>query len=437
MKKLVFKIPRAIYYMDFFEPLKSLFKWFSGKGKSGPKVQEFEEAFKQLFGHEHLTIMPHARVSLYFCLKSYEYDLGDEVLMTPVNLPDMVNMIRICGLRERYVDINRHDYSIDLEDAKNKLSTRTKFLFVTHLNGIVPDMDAILKFAGDHNLILIQDCTQSIDCRYNGKRLETYSELSFMALCDLKVIHTHMGGMIVSQNSERLKRIKKIADAELLPLSPKYLFRFVAEDMIANILLNRVLFSIIIFPIMRFLTIMLGANNIQGLTRGDGLKIGNIIILKSIFGGGGNLLRESVPDYMLYRFSTLQAEIGLKRLRKFKEIDQKRIENSKKFHEFLDIGDKYTAKYEDDRTHVYWKFPIIVKDYERLHDHLCRFGIDSARSNLPCLSTLEHFKGGDQTPNAEFMVNSSLYIPLHYYLNDKEISFIAGKVTEFFSDGSL
>lgn len=417
--------------MDLLEPLRSLLGFLQGKGKPGPIVSRFEEELGEFLDLPHLYCLSHARICLYFALKSYDFEKDDEVLMTPINLPDMVNMIRILGLKEKFVDIKAENYSIDLEDAKKKLSSKTKFLFVTHLNGIIPNMELIKKFADENNLILIQDCTQNFGAKYKGEPLENFSELAFFALCDLKVLHTHMGGALSSTSKEKLEEVKALAKKELKPLQFSYLKKFLIEDTIACLILNRFLFNFFIFPVLKFLTFSIGNKNIQNLTSGKGIEFGSVVLLKGLFGGGGDVLTKEVPKKMLYHFSELQAKIGLKRLKNLDRVEKGRIENSHLLRSLLKIPLKYRGDHGE-YAHVYWRYPIIMEEWEELQKFLMKRGIDSARSNLPCLSELKYLEDSEVTPVASRLSKNSVYLPLHYYLEKEEVYEIARLVNEYF-----
>ncbi len=422
--------------MSLIEPLRSMLGVVFGEHRKSDQVETFEEAYAKHYEHKNIVCVAHARVALYYCLRSYEFSSGDEVLMTPINIPDMVNMIRIAGLRERYVDILSDDYSIDLEDAKTKITSRTKFLFVTHLNGFVPDMEAIQKFAKENQLILIQDCTQNVGAKFKGRNIESFCELSFSALCDLKVVHTHMGGAIVSESSTQLDKIKKLLKSELSPLTLSYFSRFLLEDIIATLILNRYVFSFFVNPLLTLMNKVMGVENIESFTKGGGIKIGPVYFLKGLFGGGGNLLKSEIPKGMLYQYSNLQAKIGLRRLKTLSAVDERRISNSQLLLNQLEVPNKVLAKLETNASHVFWKFPIRTDKLRELQEHLIRNGIDSARSNLVCLNEYECFNATDTTPVASYLSKSSLYLPAHPSLNERDMKNIIDSTNSYFKNNS-
>lgn len=431
------KTPRAYYYMDFLEPIRSLFKLILGRHHKYEKVHQFEEEYKKVFKNENILFVSHARSALYYCLKYLDLPEGSEVMMTPINIEDMVNMIRISNLKERFVDIKIDDYSIDLDDASKKISNKTKVLFLTHLNGLVPDMDKIVSFCERNNLILIQDCTQSVGATYRGKTIESYSEISFSSLCDLKVIHTHIGGVITCRNLGAKNEIEAIVMNEADDMSIKYFSRFLLEDFIAVILLNRIIFSYLISPLLRLLSRTIGADGIENFTKGKGIKIGPIHLFKGLFGGGGNVLKREVPKGMLFRYNDLQAELGIKRLNRFRSLEDRRIHNAEVLMRELSAVEDCLAKPNCEGRSVFWKFPLRTPSIDLLQGYLSKYGIDSARSNLKCLNEIEEFNNRDATPVAHKISRETLYIPIHPYLDTNDMKEFSKCILSFFKSNSL
>jgi len=59
-----------------------------------------------------------------------------------------------------------------------KFSERTKVLLVYHQYGFPQDMDKIMAFAREKNLIVIEDCAHALDSRYKGQLLGTFGDFA-------------------------------------------------------------------------------------------------------------------------------------------------------------------------------------------------------------------------------------------------------------------
>jgi dTDP-4-amino-4,6-dideoxygalactose transaminase len=178
MKKLsvVKKIPRAIYYLSPLTALKSYFKITKESLKS-TKVHHIEIEFAKNFQCKHAHLTSHARTALYFILRSLILNSGDGILMSAINIPDMVNMANLNGLKIFAADYKKNSYQIDLEVCKQYVAHNPiKVFLLTHLSGICSNLEDISKFCQENNILLIQDCTQIVNATYKSKPLIDYAD---------------------------------------------------------------------------------------------------------------------------------------------------------------------------------------------------------------------------------------------------------------------
>lgn len=93
---------------------------------------------------------------------------NDEILVTKVEhastiLP-LINLSKKIGFKIKYIDL-LNDFSIDLEDLKNKINDNTKLISIAHITnalGDIRDIESIGKIAKENNILFMVDATQSI-----------------------------------------------------------------------------------------------------------------------------------------------------------------------------------------------------------------------------------------------------------------------------------
>jgi perosamine synthetase len=428
------KVPRVVYYMSLIAPIKSVKVLFNrGWLKSGPIKSTFEKKFAAQNNAKYAASFSHARISLYFILRAINKSGRSKILMTPINIPDMVNVIQCTGFTPEFVDLETNSYAPCLSKLEQVITGEHRVLFLTILNGIVPDLRKIKEIAKKNNLFLIIDCTQAYGAKFEELDLVDWCDAAIYALCDLKDVHTHMGGMTLTNDEELYTKLKIDAVNILKPLKIKYLFKFVIEDFLALLIINRTLFSYFFYYLVQ-LGSLLGEDEIARLTSGKGLRIFNITILKGLFGGTNSIKKDFIDPHLLYSYSDYQASIGLRSLESVDEILDRRIKNTQTFLKKVNIPSEYLPRLNKNSKNTFWKLPIITTQNQRLKEYLFKNNVDSAKSNLPCLPSLKGFGfEGVEVANAEFVRENSLYIPLHHYLNEEEVLQIASLVTDFFA----
>lgn len=429
------KIPRGVYYLSFLRIVLSTIKLpFCLLDKQGTIAQFKLEIEKKIEMNE-VLLMPMARIAFYFYFKSLKAKPGDEILMSPMTLPDMVNMLVLAGFKPVFVDFKKNQFSIDLDEAGKKVSPRTRVLFVTHLYGIVPDMEALTEFASAKNLLLVQDCTQSYGCKYKEKNLSTYADCSVYSMCALKDLHTHMGALLYIKNLNILNDVKKSASQSLTKISRKYFWKFIKEDLIASLALNPKIFSFFTYYIFSVL-FLFNRKKIEDLIDGRGLKLGPFVFFYGLFGDSGYERRKSVPKVMLYQFSSLQAEVGLSQMQSMDINMHKRIKNTKLLINHL--SDEARASLPEiniNSVHSFWRLPIIVENVNKFEKYLFDRGIDPGKTTLPCLPSLDIFNEfRDKSYYAESIGRRSIFLPNFHYLKTKDIIRVSQVVNDYFQD---
>ncbi len=112
---------------------------------------------------------PYARTCFYFLLKALNLPENSEIIATPINIHDMFNMALCAGLRPVFIDIDPANYQMSPELLEQAITPRTRAVLVTHLFGIVPDMERIAAICSKHGLMLIEDASHSFGATLHGQ----------------------------------------------------------------------------------------------------------------------------------------------------------------------------------------------------------------------------------------------------------------------------
>ncbi len=108
------------------------------------------------------------------------------------------------GAKEKLFDINRMDPNINISDVRK---SPPDFLIVPHMYGIPVDLSGYSKS------IVIENCAHSLGACVNNQPTGTIKDVGVLSFQATKLITSGgMGGMIVSKNSEFIKKARDYRD---------------------------------------------------------------------------------------------------------------------------------------------------------------------------------------------------------------------------------
>ena len=183
----------------------------SGWLSTGPKVAKFEEMFRDYTGSRYAKAVNSCTAGLHLSLIVAGIGAGDEVITTPMTFAATANSIVHVGAKPVFVDIDRRSMNIDPDLIEGAVTRRTKAIVPVHFAGRPCDMDAITEIANKYNLAVIEDAAHSVESWYKGRKIGNIGDLTAFSFYVTKNVVTGEGGMVTTNNREWANRIERYA----------------------------------------------------------------------------------------------------------------------------------------------------------------------------------------------------------------------------------
>lgn len=174
----------------------------------GPRVLEFEEKFAAYVGSSYAIAMSNCTTALHLSMIVAGVGEGDEVICPSMSYIATANCIKYVGAKPVFAEINPVTYNIDVEDARKRITPKTKAILIVHQIGMPADIDAFRALCDEHKLVLIEDAACAAGSSYKGKKIGSHSDLVCFSFHPRKVITTGDGGMITTSNEKYMQRLK-------------------------------------------------------------------------------------------------------------------------------------------------------------------------------------------------------------------------------------
>jgi dTDP-4-amino-4,6-dideoxygalactose transaminase len=144
-----------------------------------------------------------ALTSMFFAL---DLPPGSEIMVPSYTFFATILPMRFFQYVPIFVDIDPKTACFDLDDAKRKLTARTKALCVMHSWGLPCEMDHIASFAKEKGLILLEDAAHAHGATMQGKAMGTWGAIGAYSFQASKVLPSIEGGMGMYQTREYYER---------------------------------------------------------------------------------------------------------------------------------------------------------------------------------------------------------------------------------------
>tara|TARA_Y100000310_G_C20698261_1_gene827260 strand:+ start:5516 stop:6634 length:1119 start_codon:yes stop_codon:yes gene_type:complete len=362
------------FYQEEVTEIEGILK--SGWLSQGKKTEEFENKFAEYCGAKHAVALNSGTAALHLSLLAHNIRPGDEVIVPTITFVATPNSVEMVQAKPVFCEVDSRTCNIDVEDIKNKITDKTKAIIPVHLYGNPAKMDEINKIAQENNLIVIEDAAQAHGAEYKGKKIGSTKNTSCFSFHAMKNMTTGEGGMLVSNNSEVIDKVK---------------------------------------------TLRIHGEQKTAWDRHQNSK--------------SNVRRFTEVGYN-YKMSDILSSLGLIQLKYLDENNKKREEHSKIYFDKLSNNKNIEfIQIDNENKNIFHMFVIKSNKRDELAAHLLNKGINTGIYYNPChlqevYTKKYNYKLGD-LPTSEEMGNKILSIPMFPNLKEEEIEFVSNEINNF------
>lgn len=380
-------------------------------------IDALEEKIRGYAGAKFAIVTPTARMAIYLTLKYAVNRRKTEVVLSPYTISEVINMVILAGLNPIFADIDESTCNISPATVEAKINKKTGAVLVTHFYGLMAPMEQINEICNKYNIPLIEDAAQAFGAETSGVKAGRHGNFGVYSFGLYKFINGFFGGAIVTDDKVTSEKIRNELDT--WPVIPKsQLAKKIINGVVIDAVTHPIFFKSIFFRFFRFCFL----NKIDVVN--NQLKI-----------DVNPQLKTAVPSDYKVKMSGLQASLILAQFgQELEKQIEVRIKHAKLYHSILKniIGIKVPKIYND-RSHVYWYYPIIVDDRDELVKYSLKNGRDITKSYHRNCASMECFSDWyTECPQAEKVANSVIYLPTYPRYGIVEVKKTAEVIKKFF-----
>ncbi|MBL8210461.1 MAG: DegT/DnrJ/EryC1/StrS family aminotransferase [Bryobacterales bacterium] len=172
----------------------------------------FEKNLARFLGAKYAVGVGNATDGLHFALRAAGIGPGDEVIISSHTMVATAGAVHFAGANCIPVDCGP-DHLIDPEAVQSAITSTTKAIMPTQLNGRTADMDSLQKIADAHGLMILEDAAQALGSKFKGRSASTFGVAGAISFYPAKVLGCFGdGGAVIVQDDAVYERIVQLRD---------------------------------------------------------------------------------------------------------------------------------------------------------------------------------------------------------------------------------
>jgi dTDP-4-amino-4,6-dideoxygalactose transaminase len=176
------------------------------------QLRQFEEQIASFVGAKYAVGLNSGTDAMLLSLKAAGIGPGDEVITVAHTFVASIAVIVFCGAKPILVDVGE-DMNMDVEQAEQKISPKTKAIIPVHLNGRLCNMKKLMKIANERDLVVIEDAAQALGATFDGKKAGSFGLTGCFSLYPAKVLGAAGdGGFLTTSDDETNKNTRLLRD---------------------------------------------------------------------------------------------------------------------------------------------------------------------------------------------------------------------------------
>ena len=176
----------------------------------GENVNKFEEELANYVGIKNAAALSAGTAAIHMAFKALDVNKDDIVFCSSLTFSATCNPIIYQNATPVFIDSEKETWNMDpkaLEKAFEKYPN-PKAVIVVHLYGTPAKIEEIRDICNKHNVPLVEDAAESLGATVNGIQTGTFGKFGIFSFNGNKIITTSGGGMLVSEDKERIQKVR-------------------------------------------------------------------------------------------------------------------------------------------------------------------------------------------------------------------------------------
>jgi dTDP-4-amino-4,6-dideoxygalactose transaminase len=183
----------------------------SGQFILGTNVAALEQEVAAYLGSNYAVGVGSGTDALVLALRAMDIGLGDEVIVPTYTFFSTAEAVMLLGATPIFVDIDPRTYCLNVHQAAERITAKTKAVIPVHLYGHSADLAPLLDLAGAHGFKVVEDNAQAFGAEYKGRKTGSLGDAGCLSFFPSKNLGAYGdGGMVVTNDIALAERVQML-----------------------------------------------------------------------------------------------------------------------------------------------------------------------------------------------------------------------------------
>jgi dTDP-4-amino-4,6-dideoxygalactose transaminase len=175
----------------------------------GEETLALEARLRERLGVDHCFATSNGTAALHMACAALGLRPGDEVLCPTLTFVASANAIRYTGATPVFCEsCGEGDLNIDPNDARSRITDRTRAMMLVHYAGHPCDVDALGALAREHDLAIVEDCAHAVFSAVGDRWCGTIGDVGCYSFFSNKNITCGEGGAVVTRCDDLAENLR-------------------------------------------------------------------------------------------------------------------------------------------------------------------------------------------------------------------------------------
>ncbi len=175
------------------------------------QVAQFERQWSRWLGVKHSVFVNSGSSANLITLAALRWRLGPgEIILPPLTWVSDVAAVLHNGFTPVFVDIDLHTLGLDARQTLDRVTDRTRAVFITHVLGYNALNNELLAGLRKRSVALIEDVCESHGAEFRGRKLGGFGLASNFSFYYAHHLSTIEGGMVCTDDDDLYQRLRML-----------------------------------------------------------------------------------------------------------------------------------------------------------------------------------------------------------------------------------